>query len=183
MIRKPSARDVWLADHGVETALGVAEPAPLPVPCSATQLAELVPNAKIVGSKRSGRKPAKAKPAVPKKRKQPTRSSAATATVDPAVLALHTRYWSEIFQMNGWKLYARYKKYLPAERRREVDQLCNLVALGSDPDEIEHAVKAILTTIWTADDWNAAIRDPRLAADEPLDPDQLAEWQRRLAQT
>jgi hypothetical protein len=182
LTRKPSARDAWLAAHGVETTLGVADTTPLPVPCSAIQLAEFVPTAKIVARKLAVRKPTTAKQSKPAKRNEP-RSPAATASVDRAVLNLHTHYWTEIFQMNGWKLYTRYKKHLPAERRREVDQLCNLVALGSEPEEIEHAVEAILMAIWTADDWSAAIRDPRLAADEPLDPDQLADWQRRLAQT
>lgn len=83
--------------------------------------------------------------------------------------------------MNGWKLYNRYKKHLPAERRREVDHLCNHVAMGSDRAEIQGAVEQILSTIWAADDWGAAIRDPELVAAEPLDPSQRADWQRRLA--
>lgn len=54
------------------------------------------------------------------------------------------------FQCNCWNLYNRYKKHLPAERRREVDALCNLVVIGSEPDEVEHAVEAILGSnrIW-----------------------------------
>lgn len=184
LTRKPSARDAWLAAHGVETTLGVAETTPLPVPCSAAQLAEIVPTAKVVAGNAGKlvRKPTTVRPSKPAKRKEP-RSPAPNASVDRGVLKLHTHYWIEIFQMNGWKLYTRYKKHLPAERRREVDQLCNLVALGSEPEKIEHAVEAILMAVWNADDWSAAIRDPRLAADEPLDPDQLADWQRRLAQT
>jgi hypothetical protein len=62
--------------------------------------------------------------------------------------------------MNSWKPYKRYQKHLPAERRREVDQLCDLVALGGEPGELERAVEAILTAVWSADDWNVAIREP-----------------------
>jgi hypothetical protein len=106
---------------------------------------------------------------------------AVSASVDPHVLALHLHYWTELFQMNCWRLYNRYKKHLPAERRREVDELCNHVAMGSDGEVIQRAVEQILATIWTADDWDAAIRDPELVAAEPLDARQRADWQRRLA--
>jgi len=41
----------------------------------------------------------------------------------------------------------------------------------------------ILARIWKADDWAAAIRDPQLAHNEPLNREQLAEWQRMLAAT
>jgi hypothetical protein len=57
---------------------------------------------------------------------------------------------------------------------------CNHVAMGSDSGEIQRAVETILATIWTADDWDAAIRDPELIAFEPLDESQRADWQRRL---
>jgi hypothetical protein len=86
----------------------------------------------------------------------------AGATVDPAILALHVYYWTEIFQMNGWKLYHRYKKHLPAARRREVDQLCEQVALGAEPGEIERTVSTILTAVWSDDNWDAAIRGHRV---------------------
>jgi hypothetical protein len=165
------SRATWLAGDGLESLLGVAAPEPLPVPCSAGMLATLHPGAKLVAARPVKPRPAKKVPAPP----------APTVAVDPTVLAVHVHYWTEIFQMNGWKLYNRYKKHLPAERRGEVDRLCDLVATGDDPDELPCKVEAILAAVWTADDWVAAIRDPRLAADEPLDPDQLADWKRRLA--
>jgi hypothetical protein len=56
-----------------------------------------------------------------------------------------------------------------------------MIMTGAEPEQIETAVESILTAIWSADDWAAAIRDPQLAADEHLDAKQLAEWQRRLA--
>ena len=57
-----------------------------------------------------------------------------------------------------------------------------IAARFGTPASHEHAVEAILMAVWTADDWSAAIREPRLAADEPLDAEKLADWQRRLAQ-
>lgn len=177
-------RDAWLEGNGVEKLLGVPFEDPLPVPLSEPLLRRIGISAKIVrptrhaeravrpAAKAKGKATAKAKRAVP---------HAMGASIDPHVLALHVHYWSELFQMNGWKLYNRYKKHLPAERRREVDQLCNHVAMGSDGAEIQRAVEQILSTIWAADDWDAAIRDPELVAVEPLDPSQRADWQRRLA--
>jgi hypothetical protein len=43
------------------------------------------------------------------------------------------------------------------------------------------AVEAIRIAGWSADDWNVAIREPSLVSDEPLGPDQLAEWRALLA--
>lgn len=166
------SRDAWLEGNGVEKLLGVPYVDPLPVPLSESRLRRLGISAKIVHPVRR-----RARTARPKAK---AKATTARATVDAKVLALHVHYWTELFQMNGWKLYNRYKKHLPAERRREVDQLCNHVAVGSDGAEIQRAVEQILASIWTADDWDAAIREPALVADEPLDARQRADWQRRL---
>ncbi len=182
-------RGAWLASNGVEKLLGVPFEDPLPVPLSEPLLRRLGISAPIVRpAGRTARPKAKAKAKAKATTKasanaKPKRTvpSAARANVDARVLALHVHYWTELFQMNGWKLYNRYKKHLPAERRREVDELCNHVVMGSDADDIQRAVEQILATIWTADDWDAAIRDPALVAAEPLDARQLADWQRRLA--
>jgi hypothetical protein len=171
-------RDAWLECNGVEKVLGVPFADPLPVPLSEPLLRRLGISAKIVQPVRRAKRAVR--PKVTAKAKRPV-PSAKGATVDAHVLALHVHYWTELFQMNGWKLYNRYKKHLPAERRREVDQLCNHVAMGSDVAEVQRAVERILATIWTADDWDAAIRDPELVAVEPLDASQRADWQRRLA--
>jgi hypothetical protein len=96
------------------------------------------------------------------------------------VLAVHVYYWQHVFELNGWVLYQRYKKHLPATRRREVDQLVDLSVRGAEPGELERAVEQILSTVWSSDDWIAAIRDPRLSADETLSGERLAEWQRQL---
>ena len=163
-------RATWLRGDGVEKLLGVPYTRPLPVPMTEAHLRKIGIAARILHPTRVKAKPAtKAKRAVSKK-----------VSVDPKVLALHVHYWSVLFQMNGWKLYNRYKKHLPATRRREVDQLCNHVVMGSDEAVIERAIKDILSTIWTADDWDAAIRDPAIIADEPLDATQRADWQQRL---
>lgn len=177
-------RDEWLASNGVEKLLGVPFEDPLPVPLSEPLLRRIGVAAKIVRpvrhTERAVRPTAKVRGKATAKAKRAA-AHAMSANIDPHVLALHVHYWSELFQMNGWKLYNRYKKHLPAERRREVDQLCNHVAMGSDGAEIQGAVAKILATIWGADDWDAAIRDPELVAVEPLDESQRADWQRRLA--
>jgi hypothetical protein len=165
-------RREWLAGDGLEEVFGVPAATPMPLPCSPELLAELAPSAEIVKPLRR-RTLARGTTAPP--------PPAPVVAVDRDVLALHVHYWTHIFQMNGWKLYNRYKKHLPAERRREVDRLCDLVAMGTDDETaLPRAVERILSAIWTDDDWRAAIRDPRLAADEPLDADQRAEWQRLL---
>ncbi len=166
---KPAALDAWLDARGLESVLGVADATVLPVPCKAEQLPD---HARVIEPRRKRAAPPPRVAAPP---------PAPAHEIDRGELALHVHYWTQIFQLNCWKLYNRYKKHLPAERRREVDQLCNLVVMGSEPDEVERAVAAILGTVWSVDDWRAAIRDPQLARDEPLDRDQLADWQRRLS--
>jgi hypothetical protein len=79
-----------------------------------------------------------------------------------------------VFSMNNWKLHNRYKKHLPADQRRDVDQLCNAVATGDD-DEVPRLVKGILARIWAYEDWDAVIRDPALVdGDEDVWEDWLA---------
>jgi hypothetical protein len=171
-LRLRKSRESWLAGDGLENELGVPNANPLWTPLTPEILAQQEPGAQLVT-------PAN-KPAKPKIKAIEPVKAATPAAIDRGVLAVHTYYWSNVFQMNGWKLYNRYKKHLPAERRREVDSLCNLIAMGGEPGELERAVENILSSVWSADDWAVAIRDPRLAADEWLDADQLAEWQRQL---
>jgi hypothetical protein len=171
----PVTRDMWLMMSGVEQALEVPSLLSLPWECSAELVADLAPGVEIIAAAR----PAKAKKAKPQARAP----SPPAAAVDRAVLALHVHYWAEIFQMNCWKLYNTYKKHLPAERRREVDQLIDLLGRSSwnpPPKELERMVEAILAATWHAADWNAAIRDPSLVDDEPTSPEQRAAWQRLL---
>jgi hypothetical protein len=169
---RPAVRDKWLDARGIGDVLGLPNPRVLPVPCTAQQLEDLVPDARVIEPRGRRATPAPRAVAPP---------SPPAGEVDRAELALHIHYWTEIFQLNCWKLYHRYKKHLPAERRHEVDKLCDLVVRGAEPSDVERAVAAILGTVWSADDWRAAIRDPELARYEPLDGDQLADWQRRLS--
>jgi hypothetical protein len=170
-------RASWLARDGLEKLLGVPARDPLPSPLTPRLQQQLAPRATIV-------QPAKraTKPAASAKRRATAKPAPTVKAppIDPKELALHIHYWSELFQMNTWSLANRYKKHLPAERRREVETLLGYVAMGSEPGDIERSVTAILGTIWAADDWAAAIRDPALIAHEPLDDLQRADWARRL---
>lgn len=165
------SRASWLAKDGLEKLLGVPARTPLPSPLTSRLHRQLVPDALIV----LPAKPVKTK-MVKKKSAAPTK----VAAIDPKELALHIHYWSELFQMNTWTLANRYKKHLPAERRREVETLLGYVGMGAEPGQIERAVTAILGSIWAADDWATVIRDPALIAHEPLDDAQRADWARRL---
>jgi hypothetical protein len=179
LVRGP--RDAWLDNNGVEKLLGLPFADPLPVPLSEPQLRDLGISASVTQPARAKRTPLLRVPArAPRGVRRTNTTRATPALVDAQVLALHVHYWTELFQMNGWKLYNRYKKHLPAERRREVDELCNHVAMG-EADSIQRSVEQILATIWKADDWDAAIRDPELVSAEPLDARQRADWQHRLA--
>jgi hypothetical protein len=171
LVARPATRDKWLDSRGVGDVLGVPSPRVLPLPCTAEQFAELVSGARVI-EPRGRRAPAP---------RAVTPPPPPAGDVDRAELALHVHYWTEIFQLNCWKLYHRYKKHLPAERRHEVDKLCDLVVRGAELSDVERAVVAILGTVWAADDWRAAIRDPELARYEPLDREQLADWHRRLS--
>lgn len=96
------------------------------------------------------------------------------------IVDLHFHYMAYLWNMNDWKIYNRYKKHLPAERRGEVDAWINLRMTGASDETLREALEAILVTIWDADDWEKAIRDPKLLQHEPLEPDELEEWQRLL---
>jgi hypothetical protein len=163
-------RAAWIESDGVETALGVPWKRPLWSPLSESILREKGMSVTIVLPSRRPALRAKPKPQA----RQPR------AAIDPRVLALHLHYWSDLFQMNCWKLYKLYKKHLPAERRREVDELCDHVALGEEA-KLRRGVETILEAVWNATDWDAAIRDPELVRWEPLSAAQLADWQQRLA--
>lgn len=170
-------RAAWIEADGIETALGVPWKRPLWSPLSETILREKAISVTIVqpSRRRPAPAPAPAPRATPKRKAKPARQA-----IDPRVLALHLHYWSDLFQMNCWKLYNLYKKHLPSERRREVDELCNHVALGEET-KLRRGVENVLEAVWKATDWDAAIRDPELVRWEPLSAAQLADWQQRLA--
>lgn len=89
-------------------------------------------------------------------------------------LELHVFYWSEVWSMNSFTLYNRYKKHLPAADRRWVDKLANAVAMGNTA-EIPPLVERILVETWQAEDWAAFIRSPKV--DDPgTDHDTARRW-------
>ena len=166
-------RSDWLASDGLEEELGVPNAIPFSIPVTREVLVANGLDVEIVKPDKRTVKPSMKAPAVDAATKH--------APIDQRVLAAHVYYWKNVFEMNGWVLYHRYKKHLPADRRREVDRLCELSVRGGEPGELEQAVERILSAVWSSDDWVAALREPRLAADEMLSGERLAAWQRQLA--
>jgi hypothetical protein len=176
LVRSSSEREDWLRSHGIEELFRFPFLRPLPVPCTEDRVRELAPDAQLIRA--GGRATSKdAPPAASREKTAPTRAWSAR---ERAVLDLHFHYLTQLWNMNDWKVYNRYKKHLPAQRRREVDELVNLMMTGASEDELRRALEGILGTIWDADDWNAVIRDPQLLRHEPLATNQLQDWQHRL---
>jgi hypothetical protein len=168
-----SVRDAWADRHGVEELFGFPFVRAIPVEADQTLVLELAPGATIVS---------------PKPGAGAGRSAAATTT-SPAplppgplpdearpVVDLHVYYWTNVWSMNNWKLYNRYKKHLPAKERSDVDELAGAVGSGAH-HEIPERVTSILTRIWAAEDWDAVIRSPSLDDDGSGDAE-LNAWRR-----
>jgi hypothetical protein len=97
---------------------------------------------------------------------------------------MHFRYVTEVWDFNNWKIYNRYKRHLPAARRQEVEHLVSRIMSRHPEGEIRAALEAILDSVWEADDWAAAIRDPSiLAGDVSLDAPLAQQWMRLLERT
>lgn len=154
----------WVMRHGVEKLLGVPYHDALPPDVSEATLRELLPrDAIILEPQQAPKATARARrtPAAAASRAQKTSwTDEERATVDR-----HVVYWAELWSMNGWKLYNRYKKHLPANQRRDVDRLCTAVAVDGDAGVIREQVTSILARIWDREDWEKIIRDPKLAED------------------
>ena len=177
--QEATKRASWMLMSGIEQVLGVPNALLLPWGCPADLLTEIVEGVEVIAAR-----PAKRTRTTATMRRAPVPSPAAPPSiVDRAVLALHVGYWMGVFQMNCWTLYHKYKRHLPAERRREVDELVDQQA-GSHwappRADVERAVEAILATVWHAEDWDAAVRDPSLLTYEPLTQEEIAAWQRLL---
>ena len=178
-LRRPAgAREDWIRSHGIEKLLGFPFVQALPLPCPEHLVQELAPGAKVMAA---GRKAAS--------KQRPTSTLAdKTGAVrnwsprERVIVDLHLHYLTQLWSMNDWKVYNRYKRNLPAQRRREVDELINMMMTGASDEELRRAFEAILATIWDADDWEAMIRDPQLLQNERLEEAQLRDWQRRLEQ-
>ena len=159
----PDAVDTWLRAHELERALGLPCDWSMPTPCTRAYLAGLAPAATVIEPTAARSRSAKAAPSA-----APAPARAFSAA-DRTVIDLHYVYLTQIWSMNGWKLYTRYKKHLPAERRREVDDFINLFMNQAPDTTVRAALDAILAAIWDAADWYAVIRDPAVVADEAYD--------------
>ena len=158
----PDKRDAWILGHGVEEAFGFPSSTPEPVAAAAKS-----------APKKAA--PRKAEPAqsdvdwtVPLPRRYRLSDDARPT------LALHVFYWTEVWSMNTFTLYNRYKKHLPAADRHLVDELANAVAMGNAA-EIPSRVEHILERTWQAEDWGAFIRSPKLD-DAGTDEDTARRW-------
>jgi hypothetical protein len=171
----------WTMNHGLERLLGLPFFEPLPADLPERELVELLPaaasviEATVASKTRRVRAKARAPKAAAASKSPPPKES--WSEKDKATLDLHCEYWAAVFSMNNWKLYNRYKKHLPADERRGVDELCNAVAVGDDP-QVHQRVKRILARIWACEDWDAVIRDPALIDSEG---DVWDEWRARLS--
>jgi hypothetical protein len=96
-------------------------------------------------------------------------------------LELHLYYLTELWSMNSWSLYNRYKKHLPKERRPEVDAWINLHMTGASRDALRAALSKLLEGTWEREDWARVIRDPKLLEGEVLTTAQRREWAAMLA--
>ncbi len=150
----PETRDAWVRGHGVEKAFRFPPAATKPARTASAP----------IGAPAYDHDDHTAP--VPRRHRLPDE---ARPTID-----LHVFYWTEVWSMNVWALANRYKKHLPAADCRQVDELCNAVALGNT-DEIPARVERILTQTWQAEDWAAFIRSPKLD-DSGTDDDTLRRW-------
>jgi hypothetical protein len=157
-ISNPAGLREWTMKHGLEKLLELPFYDPMPV-------------------LEAEKKPRKAKAEKAKARTTASSPKESWTEKEIATVDLHREYWATVFSMNNWKLYNRYKKHLPADRRREVDELCNAVAMGDD-EQVRQLVKGILARIWSCEDWDAIIRAPALVDG---DEDAWVEWLARLA--
>jgi hypothetical protein len=171
-------REDWVRAHGIEQLFRLPFVKPMPVPCTEEYTRHAVPEAKLVGQSRREA----AKPTQVTARGAVSAAARSWTTPERVTVDLHIYYLTQIWNLNNWKLYYRYKRHLPPERRHEVDRWVDLMT-KAPLEELRQALEMILAGIWEADDWDAAIRDPEILKHEPLDQWQLEDWQRRLDET
>lgn len=170
-------RRAWTLDHGFERTLDLASHAPLPRDVDELALRSILPPTAVVIE------PGGAPPTNGLSEALPAEVATSSATKTEwtgaarQTLALHGAYWSEVWSMNNWKLYNRYKKHLPPDQRADVDRLCDAVA-AEDEAAILARVESILARIWPCEDWDRVIRDANL---EDGDEGVWAAWRARLA--
>jgi hypothetical protein len=122
-----------------------------------------------------GAKKKEAKPRVPLP--PPTRTWSPRERV---IIDLHFYYLTNVWSLNDWKVYHRYKKHLPAESRFEVDTLVDLM-MRDLPKLMRDKLEAILAVVWDAEDWLAVIAHDELARD--LDAADQNAWRQRVARS
>ena len=120
-------------------------------------------------------------------RKQATKSHVPLASStrkwsarERAIIDLHFHYLTNVWTLNDWKVYHRYKKHLPAESRFEVDQLVDLM-MRDLPRMMRDKLDAIFAVVWDAEDWLAVIASDELARD--LDADDQSAWRQKVARS
>ena len=121
---------------------------------------------------------AKKKPAKPRVPIAP--STRTWSARERAIIDLHFYYLTNVWSLNDWKVYNRYKKHLPAESRSEVDELVDLM-MRDLPKLMRDKLESILAIVWDAEDWLAVIASDELAAD--LDVDDRNAWRQRVARS
>lgn len=94
------------------------------------------------------------------------------------IIDLHFYYLTNVWSLNDWKVYSRYKKHLPAESRFEVDHLVDLM-MKSLPKEMRAKLEAIFAVVWDAEDWLAMLGSDDLARD--LDVHERNAWTAKVA--
>jgi len=156
----PKKRDAWIRRHGLEKTCGF--------PYAETYQPSVAPASASAPARARSPSPSDDDWTVPLPRRYRLPEDA-RPTLD-----LHVFYWSEVWSMNTFTLYNRYKKHLPAADRSLVDALANAVAMGATA-EIPSRVEHILQKTWQAEDWAAFIRSPKV--DDPgTDDDTARRW-------
>lgn len=172
MQSRGEARSAWVLSHGVEALLGLPFQGSLPVHLPDALLRELVPGAEVFEPRTEAKRAAVSPP------REPLPLRAWTAE-ERAIVDLHFDYLTHFWSMNDWEMYRRYKKYLPASRRSEVDRLVDLMMRRGDDERVRTALEGILGSVWDAADWGAIIRDQAIT--ESLPVAERGDWSRRLA--
>jgi hypothetical protein len=95
-----------------------------------------------------------------------------------AIIDVHFYYLSNVWSLNDWHVYYRYKKHLPRESRFEVDSVVDLMMKGQ-PKLVRAKLESIFAVIWDAEDWLAVLASDELVRD--LDADVKTAWKARLA--
>lgn len=173
----PTEARAWVDAHGVERLFGLPFVESVHPGTPLEILREWLPDAvEIVPVPVSERRlvppPVVAAEAAPSARSWTDR--------ERAIVALHQHYVTRVWQPNGWTIFNLYKRHLPADQRRRVEDLIGERLTGDDEAKQRAMVEAILALAWEGTDWLAVLRKPRIL-DEGLTDEERADWRRRLA--